>query len=778
MQIKEQMDASTILFKGDNYCNAYDLSYLNKNFSILSSELQNATDIYYKPRQDRSSWFDYKKALLSEANQGLSYAQRIILGSKSNLLSETLDELPETTFIDYAGYIYKIGARDGLTTSSSESTLQKYHDDYKVSVKYYSEKRAYGLVIEFSTNIKNALITINGLFEPITYLSNSAVVYYNGYNDFNIPKNADGSFDISDISVKVFKWDNTYIDIDNPIHPIKRTGKWFQFEEEIDNTYIIIFNKVFYNFEINQYNNHYIELTDTDKDDFSVFNLEDCYAYQVKNTQGEGLKHAKVFGFLNKAEDIVFFPTEVDNSMILYNGLYHDMTILPKNKSIKFNIPNQLYLTSDYSFIIANNFYSGDVENTKCFCDHTSEFTSTVSDILLEYRNKLDLFRTKINELQKLNNMIYNDFEDKLIFNSDKPNTFRLRYYPEEISLALYINGVRYDNELYFYYDIDTKNIEWKFTKANGGFDLDENSEIIAVYDFSYEINGLPKPYKNTDFNKVYLQTVNPKDMLLKYIPNENTVSVFVNGVLRNDKVDFTIDYDKKLIIWNNSDIDVNNDSVEALYELNYEVNGLDNEKVTEDKYRYAEEIDIGINHDYQLTLIPSDEEFMLFINGRKYIYNEDYTYNKNTNSIIWKNNSEDINDEDNIIIFYNFIYSDNDIINNFAMRSINLPIQVDTFTYNSNMNNMLVLSKVPEKPSISVFLNGIRYDSNLNSVFKWYQSSNAIKWVSKDITLEDGDSIAIIYSYTYQKNHMQNPNPDVVTYPTITDIVGSKITN
>jgi len=777
MDLKEQMDPQTMLFIGDNYCKAYDLSYLNRNFSRLSKELQNAKEIYYKPRQSRNSWFNYKKALLSTENQKLSYSQRVILGSKANKLSDDLHEIPEAVFIDYLSYIFRIGPRDGLDVADIPFRLERFIDDYKLIVKYFPEKRCYGLLVMFSNVISGGLIAINGLFEEFEFLSDDTIVYYENEN-FKIPRNQLGEIVLEDIKIKVFKWDGASIDLESIVKPVRRDGEYFYFDEEIDDDYILIYNGVIYPYIINEYNAHYVQLTDTDFDDFSVFDPEKCRLYRAKDNTNNILHVARMYGFLNKVDNIIYFPATVENSMVLYNGCYHEYSILVEGKSIKLNIPTDIWVNSDYSFATATYFYDSGSDHI-CFCDHNSKYTMVVSDLLKKYRDYIDLLQSKVIDLERLNHVIYNDFEDLLLVDENDPTTFRLTYYPEEITIRLFINGVRYEKDVFFYYDFDNKNIVWKFTAANGGFDLDSSYEIIAIYDFNYEFNRTLRPMKYADFDQVVYEQLDFNNLKLSKIPNPSSSIMFVNGVQYYEGTDFTLDINTGNITWmrdtnkeNGEAID-ENDCIEMLYEFNYPTNGMDPKKNHEDKFRFGERIaydplkrfTIDPEHEmapyFALRLIPCDNDssIRLFINGVAQKFNEDYIYDQELNRIYYISDDFELEESDTIFISYNFLYSQNEIETYIRPSNTNYPTHVESLIYSVSMNNKFMLSMIPEDRSISFFINGVKYERD-SKLYKFHIKTNTITWLgTDDFALQDGDEIAILYNYSYKRNHMIDPN-------------------
>lgn len=76
-----------------------------------------------------------------------------------------------------------------------------------------------------------------------------------------------------------------------------------------------------------------------------------------------------------------------------------------------------------------------------------------------------------------------------------------MKYKPIRDTVSLFINGIRYDKDDHFKYDEASNTVTWKFSRAEGGFDLRENFNYTAMYDFYFEENGITNP---TEFLKQY----------------------------------------------------------------------------------------------------------------------------------------------------------------------------------------------------------------------------------------------------------------------------------
>jgi hypothetical protein len=497
---KEMMDASTILFVGPSYSKAYNLNYLNKYFNSISSELQNVTNIYYKCNYSRSSWIDYKSALLRSEHSNMSYAEKIMDGLYTDKLSNELTELPETEYIDYLGYKYTIGARDGLDSSASARQLTSVLQSNMTKELLYDEiHQCYSLIVDFRMDVSSSIIILNGLFEPYQMYKNSRskIIYYEDIeHGFEFPRDEAGNLYVEWFKPIPYKWNNVSIDKDDKIYPIKKDGKWLVFDRDIDYTYLLFYNKVMYTYTVNNINEKYITINSIDTGNAVNFKEDEIYLLKVNDTDGKTIvRQQKLIGFYDDSSDTVYFPTNISNALITYNGTYHQFIIKADKKSIKFKIPSEINVNIDIgrdraSNILAINFYSG-VITEDAYVVPQAEICNVANTVLVNYRNRLDNALDTINEMGKNQDVIFNDYNDPLTISSRTPNVFKLKYIPEPSSVQLYINNVSYDRNIYFFYNEEDNTIEWTYTSYEGGFDLDNSMEINATYDLYYAKNGI-----------------------------------------------------------------------------------------------------------------------------------------------------------------------------------------------------------------------------------------------------------------------------------------------
>lgn len=514
---KESMNAQTILFKGDSFCKAYDLSYLNNNYNKIAKYLQNVKDIYYKRNSSRSSWINYKQALLKPENKGLSFGERIILGAKNDKLSDRLEEIPETEYIDRGGFKYRIGARDGLDSASDLRTLHAIlqMNITKKLIPAENDNDCNKIIVNFRTDVSNAIITFNGLFEPYEAYkgSNNTVIYYEdlsrdveGGKKFEFPRNDKGEIMLDWCHIMPYSWEDVLID--EKFNSIRRQGDWFEFEHEVDSACLLFYNKVMYFFEVNPHNSKLVRILDLDIGNINNFVKEDVQVVRMRDKDGEKLKQQRLVGFYNESEKVVYFPSNITNAIITYNGTRHEYIIRPDKKSIIFKIPADINMYFEpgldtNSRIYASCFYTGTLDGRSFYQMPNGELSRIANDILAEYKAKLDLSEQHIRSLERIlqddngNEIIYSGYEETLhetkdIINYPNNQVFILKFKPIEGTLRLYINGVYYNRDVFYTYDKDNKKIIWTYgVDANfNGFDIDDTMIVTVKYDIYYKDNA------------------------------------------------------------------------------------------------------------------------------------------------------------------------------------------------------------------------------------------------------------------------------------------------
>ena len=522
---KESMNAHTVLFKGKQFCKAFDLTYLNENYEQISSQLQQVDEIYYKYRKSRSCWMNFKNALLRPENKDLLFSERIILGATNDKLSADLKEIPETEYIDKAGYKFTIGPRDGM---DSISDLRQLSSTLKINIGKklmladpdVKEDRN-KIVVNFRTDIINSLITFNGLFEPYEkYKAGSfSVTYYedltkdvNGDYNFVFPRKEPYDFNDEKNPIRLdwcnivpYSWKD--IEIVKRLDSIGRKGEWFEFEEEIGSDCLLFYNKVMYFFETNPHDPNCVRILDLDIGNINNFVKEDVFVVKFRDVNGKQLKQQRLVGFYNISDKVVYFPSDISNAIITYNGNYHEYIIRPDKKSIVFKIPKDINMYFDpdlntKSRIYAVNFYTGTLDGRSFYQMPNAELSKIANGLLEEYKSKLDLSEQHNRELERIitdetgKEIIYSGYEEILSPIDDKLNypnyqVFVLKFRPIEGTLKLFINGVYYNKDIFYTYDPNNKKIIWTYgvNDTFNGFDITPEMIVTVKYDIYYKDN-------------------------------------------------------------------------------------------------------------------------------------------------------------------------------------------------------------------------------------------------------------------------------------------------
>lgn len=517
------MDGQTILFKGKHFSKAYNLTYLQNNYKLIAESLQVVEETYFKFNDSRNSWIDYKKALTKPENKNLSYNDRIILGLKNDKLSPTLEEIPETEYTDISGFKYKIGKRDGLDSNSTVRLLSNILNS-NITKKLIPadpkiENDCNKLIVNFRADVSNAIITFNGLFESYEFYknSNTTVIFKEDPRELDdidytkgeelglkFPRNEYDEIQVDWINIVPYTWkDIEFVEI---FKSIRKEDEWIVFDKDVDNNCLLFYNKIMYFFEVNKLNPKYVRIIDVNMGNVNNFRNEDIKVVRFKDTNGEQLKQQRLVGFFNESEKTVYFPSNISNSIITYNGCIHEYIIKPDKKSIIFRIPADIHMNIDFgidegSRIYATNFYTGTLDGKSFYSLPNAELAKVANTILNEYKDKLDISENRVRHLESLieqdgKEIIYSNYKDKLTEVKDIDNSmyqvFYLKFRPIPDTLILYINGVAYEKDIYFTYDKDNKKLIWTFNKNSNanGFTIESDFNIYAQYDIYYADNS------------------------------------------------------------------------------------------------------------------------------------------------------------------------------------------------------------------------------------------------------------------------------------------------
>jgi len=519
---KECMDGQTILFKTDSYCKAYQLTYFNENYSIINRHLVGVKEIYYKSNSSRSSWIDYRKAILTGVN--LDGTAKVMNAKK--LTSSELSFLPECEYTDAYGFKYIIGPRDGLDSPSAlkpKTLLKPRNFDLVLSYDIIDGKRKNRLYVNFKADVSNSIIIFNGLYYPYHLNDDKISITYYEEDGVDFPKmsdafgsyfeNEDGSYRVFDpkenreyYSVIPYSWANVVKE--KEFFAKRRNGDWIEFPEAIDGGCLLFYNSVMYFYEVNNLNDKLVKITSIDSENVAKFDVSNIKVVRFVNkdeNQGQ-LKQQKMVGLfqIDKESASVYFPSSVSDGIITYNGINETYLINPDNKSLRFMMPHEVYgmnhnlfkTICEGSLIYCINFYTGDIDGNVYTLPH-DELTSMANKLINKYKAEANKAKKELNKLQKRTKLVYSNFNDTIsefktgFFEGDEHPYFELKYKPVEGTVKLFINGVMYKSDTYFYYHfLDGKHIiVWDYLDMDNGFDIKDDFDITAVYDVLYSEN-------------------------------------------------------------------------------------------------------------------------------------------------------------------------------------------------------------------------------------------------------------------------------------------------
>jgi hypothetical protein len=251
-----------------------------------------------------------------------------------------------------------------------------------------------------------------------------------------------------------------------------------------------------YFFKVNNFKDNYIKFTDLEVGNINNFDFDKVYLVKLEDINGETLKQQHLVGFFNEADSTIYFTHNIENSLIVYNGIEtiknRSYIIRPDRKSIKFQIPHEIYNINneleidDDSEIFAINFYSGNFLDND-YITPRSEITVLANVIIKNYQNQVILLNKKINKLEAERDLIVDDYDEVLELIDGINTEFKLKHIPLADSLLFYINGVMYEENIYWYFDNSNNKIIWTYDEESGGFDITNDYNVHAVYDYKKE---------------------------------------------------------------------------------------------------------------------------------------------------------------------------------------------------------------------------------------------------------------------------------------------------
>lgn len=595
MRYKNIIDRDSILFicKKKGISIAVSYKTINKYSNLINSN----NLIYYK--YDKDEWF-----LLNDLDNidGSINAIKNTKGKINNniiikLDIKTISKLPACNYIDEFGYEYIIPNGDGHELKKKDlipecrHLLRVYPNNIHKELVYDNEKRCYKLLVNFNTDVSNALITMNGIFEPYEFIkgSKTKIVFYsateneNGFqvlrdNENEVYRTETGEFDTSYYNIFPYIWSHLEItNRQNKCIQLTDTG-WYEFEYEFEPGTLLFYNKVIYDYMVNPVNSKYIKILNLSRGNISNFVIEDLNAITLRDMKNKKIWQEKLIGFYNESDNIVYFESSVANSIILYNGIGSSYIHTNSESAVKLKIPeyiNQDIMTGidDNSKIMAINFYSGYIPINN-YVVPQGKISELCNITLKTYKDKLVRTTNELNKFKKIYNNISNIvYKQTLIVNEDNVNTIELDFKPDlDTNFKIFINNKLISTKLWSYSFTDNKNI----LTLDKSIKL-KKDDIINLY---YKLNGSNGLLYDDFYEHLKANNTDNHIFTLSYIPELGSLRLFINGIEYLAPNYWTYNELNNTINWGwtkeNGGFDIRDDfDVVALYDLMYSSNNI-----------------------------------------------------------------------------------------------------------------------------------------------------------------------------------------------------------
>lgn len=498
--MKKHMDKDTIVYVGNGFSFGYNFELMKKKPQLVDKRVLEATKVYYKVGEKLDTWVDYQRAI--QNNVG-SHQERLekALKNPNMTLSNELYELPETIYCDIYENQYKILPNDGKSLGSFWHERIDYFIDtpvYKPTLRQINYSRAQNhidlpvyeidLEVEFKQPVTDSLITLNGFYLPYDELAEN-VILFRGIKNFlssSAPlDDMDRYTNYYDYEVAVHKWKG--VRKEKVLKPYMLEGRTLTFREKINQHGFLMYNGLLYNYDLVKENESDTEsnkiMLRLDEIDYYIidelvlkdftyiqFGLENPISDEIE------LKRFEIYGINNILPEEVEFNRKIKDAMIVCN-----------------------HLNFSYHFQDAYTIKYPDGING--ICDFLDNETPVKAIFLITgkkgitsagYDNAVIEDEMEFEDIIKREyEPFFNDYQDILTLSGNKYTPLYIKYKPINGTLRLFINGVRYDENIHFKYDSINRAIVWLFDKSEGGFDLKEEFQYTAVYDMKFYENGI-----------------------------------------------------------------------------------------------------------------------------------------------------------------------------------------------------------------------------------------------------------------------------------------------
>ena len=353
--LKNIMDADTILFiKNQLQATAFNYNYYTYNNTKHMDEVSGATSVYYKVNDNRDSWIDLERAIALKTG---SFTDRINAALLDDEFKIDITTIPECKYYDENGYIYTVTPMDGL-----------YDAEFwipRIVVPDFTDAQWVGLnnddlQITFpeTADIRQALISLNRFFYLYDVIDPHTIVFRNIKQNLTKVRTTGDIREQYDLRVQVYLWDG--LNKEPAIRPHRRIGEYLEFYEELNYNYIVIYNGVVYDYELDESNRKRIRLKGLTLTAISGFRLDQVRAYEFTvSAPGVICKKYVTHGIGNRWKNSVDFVLPIQDGIVLYEGVDHEYEVFT-NYSIQY--PPTLFSilhTSTLADVMLVNFMRG-----------------------------------------------------------------------------------------------------------------------------------------------------------------------------------------------------------------------------------------------------------------------------------------------------------------------------------------------------------------------------------------------------------------------------------
>lgn len=392
--MKTTMEKDTILFVGNNnYGIAMEYNYYNKNYYKVDNKIESPIAIYYKVGNTSDTWIDLEKAI--QLLPG-SFTERVLRALElPDYRITDITKIPACDYYDAKGYINKISPYDGQYDSAF---WVKRCDDLYLKGKNGYDYSIEGnhLYIRFNEDIdidlKNSMISLNGLFTPYKILGKNLIKYINIvdqlyinqvnftnmsneeiHEEIDLLKQKQRTGTITDaetirlynliqslykmytVKINVYTWEN--IEKSENIPSVGRNGEWITLSKYVDDNCFVIYKGQMLDYEVNEINKSKIRLKDVDIERLRMFDLSKLYVYQMTSTeQNRELRKFIAKGINNRHRNTVDFVLPVEQSLVVYEGIDHEYEIIDEGTVLYSGTKFSPSFVNDYSTISQINF--------------------------------------------------------------------------------------------------------------------------------------------------------------------------------------------------------------------------------------------------------------------------------------------------------------------------------------------------------------------------------------------------------------------------------------